>query len=76
MLPEELKDIAKKLMTYALGETRTIDLSLNEQALLAQHYIHLSSNWNAAKGLNESGLNILFINRPADKSARVVHPNA
>lgn len=76
VLPEELKDIAKKLMTYALGETRTIDLSLNEQALLAQRYIHLSSNWNAAKGLNESGLNILFINRPADKSARVVHPNA
>ncbi|MCU0070886.1 type VI secretion system tip protein VgrG [Pseudomonas koreensis] len=76
VLPEELKGIAKKLMTYALGETRSIDLSLNEQALLAQRYIHLSSNWNAAKGFNETGLNILFINRPADKSARVVHPNA
>ena len=76
VLPEELKGIAKKLMTYALGETRSIDLNLNEQALLAQRYIHLSSNWNAAKGFNETGLNILFINRPADKSARVVHPNA
>ncbi|NYH09082.1 type VI secretion system tip protein TssI/VgrG [Pseudomonas moraviensis] len=75
-LPEELMGIARKMMTFALGESRSLYLSLNEHALLAQRYIHLSSNWNAAKGLNESGLSILFINRPADKSARVVHPNA
>ena len=75
-LPGELKGIARKLMMFALGESRSLDLSLNEHALLAQRYIHLSSNWNAAKGLNETGLSILFINRPADQSVRVVHPNA
>ncbi|PMX04310.1 type VI secretion system tip protein VgrG [Pseudomonas sp. FW215-R2] len=75
-LPEELIGIARKMMTFALGESRSLDLSLNEHALLAQRYIHLSSNWNAAKGLNETGLSILFINRPADQSVRVVHPNA
>ncbi|WP_192559326.1 type VI secretion system tip protein TssI/VgrG [Pseudomonas allokribbensis] len=75
-LPEELRGIAKKIMTYALGETRSIGLSLNEQEILSQRYIHLSSNWNAAKGFNETELNILFINRPADKYVRMVHPNA
>ncbi|WP_423204559.1 type VI secretion system tip protein TssI/VgrG [Pseudomonas kribbensis] len=75
-LPEELMGIAQKLMAYALGETRNTGLGLNEHAVLAQRYIHLSSNWNAAKGLNETELSILFINRPAEKSIRVVHPNA
>ena len=75
-LPEELMGIAQKLMAYALGETRNTGLGLNEHAVLAQRYIHLSSNWNAAKGLNETELSILFINRPAEKSVRVVHPNA
>jgi type VI secretion system secreted protein VgrG len=75
-LPTELKSIAEKLMAYALGATRGMRLSLDEEELLYRHYIHLSANWNAAKGWNNSDLNIVFINRPAENYKRVVHPNA
>jgi type VI secretion system secreted protein VgrG len=75
-LPEELQTIAKKLMAYALGETRRAGLNLDEEELLYRRYIHLSANWNAAKGWNNSDLNIVFINRPAENYKRVVHPNA
>ena len=74
-LPTELKPIAEKLMVYALGETRRASLSLDEEELLYRRYIHLSANWNAAKGWNNSDLNIVFINRPADNYERGVHPN-
>ncbi|MHC8372619.1 type VI secretion system tip protein TssI/VgrG [Pseudomonas sp. MDT1-85] len=73
-LPVELQPIAKKLMAYALGETRRAGLSLAEEELLVQRYIHLSANWNATRG-NNSDLNIVFINRPAENHKRVVHPN-
>lgn len=74
-LPEELKPIAEKLMAYALGDTRRASLSLDEEELLFRRYIHLSANWNAAKGWNESDLNIVFIDRPAENYVRVVHPH-
>ncbi|MGW8463817.1 type VI secretion system tip protein TssI/VgrG [Pseudomonas sp. CLCA07] len=75
-LPEELLTIAQKLMTYALGESRSTGLSVVEEELLYQRYIHLSANWNAVKGWNNSDLNIVFIDRPAENHKRVVHPNA
>ncbi len=75
VLPVELKPIAEKLMAYAFGETRRLGLSLDEEALLAGRYIHLSANWNAAKGFKNSDLDIVFINRPAANHVRVVHPN-
>ena len=74
-LPVELKPIAEKLMAYALGETRRAGLNVFEQELLFHRYIHLSANWNAANGWNNSGLDIMFINRPAENYVRVVHPN-
>jgi type VI secretion system secreted protein VgrG len=74
-LPVELKPIAEKLMAYALGETRRAGLDVFEEELLCHRYIHLSANWNAAKGWNNSGLNIVFIDRPAENYVRVVHPN-
>jgi type VI secretion system secreted protein VgrG len=75
-LPGELQTIAQKLMTYALGETRSPGLSVFEEELLYQRFIHLSAKWNAAKGWNNSDLNIVFIDRPAENDKRVVHPNA
>jgi type VI secretion system secreted protein VgrG len=75
-LPTELKPIAEKLTAYALGGTRRMSLSLDEEELLYRRYIHLSANWNAAKGWNNSDLNIVFINRPAEDYKRAVHPNA
>jgi type VI secretion system secreted protein VgrG len=75
-IPAELKPIAQKLMAYALGETFSVGLSMSEEALLYERYIHLSANWNAAKGWNNSDLDIVFIDRPAENYQRVVHPNA
>ena len=74
-LPKELQTIAQKLMTYALGETRGAGLSVFEEELLYQRYIHLSANWNAAKNWSNSDLDIVFINRPAENYERGVHPN-
>jgi len=75
-LPAELQPIAKKLMAYALGETRHTGLSLDEDELLLRRYIHQSAHWNAVHDYNESRLDIVFINRPAENHVRVVHPNA
>lgn len=74
-LPEELESIHKKLQAYALGELAIEGLTPEERSLLRSRYIHLSANWNAAKGLNSSDMNIVFINRPAKNNQRVVHPN-
>jgi type VI secretion system secreted protein VgrG len=74
-LPDELEPIHKKLQAYALGESSVERLTVEERALLRSRYIHLSANWNTAKGLNSSDLDIVFINRPADNNRRVVHPN-
>jgi len=74
-LPTELGEISEKLMAYALGMSKTIGLTLQQEQLLFQRYVHLSDNWNATKGLNNSDLGILFINRPNDNLLRTVHPN-
>lgn len=74
-LPVELIPIYEKLMEYAQGRRKTPGLTSREEELLFQRYIHLSDNWNAAKNLNNSDLNIVFINRPDQYSVRTVHPN-
>jgi len=74
-LPEELVPIHKKLQAYALGESPDPGLTINEVKLLRRRYIHLSAHWNAAKGLNSSEMNVVFINRPTEKRQRVVHPH-
>ncbi|MFJ4445654.1 type IV secretion protein Rhs [Pseudomonas sp. NPDC089422] len=73
-LPDELLPIAAKLQAFALREAYT-PLTFNEAALLRRRYIHLSANWNAAKGWNNSALDVLFINRPAEGMVRREHPN-
>ncbi|WP_036997683.1 PAAR domain-containing protein, partial [Metapseudomonas resinovorans] len=52
-LPAELQPIAAKLQAFALREAFT-PLTAEEEALLRRRYIHLSANWNAAKGWNNS----------------------
>ena len=74
-LPAELIPIYEKLMPYALGKSKTLRLSAQEEQLLFQSYVHLSDNWNAAKSRNNSDLNIVFINRPDGTGVRTVHPN-
>ncbi|EJM20869.1 Rhs element Vgr protein [Pseudomonas sp. GM18] len=74
-LPSDLEPIHKKLQAYAFGDTKTEGLTVEERALLRSRYIHISANWNAAKGFNSSDMDIVFINRPAKKNQRVVHPH-
>jgi type VI secretion system secreted protein VgrG len=74
-LPAELIPISEKLMAYALGKNPTTGLNPQEEELLFQRYVHLSDNWNAAKNLNNSDLDVVFINRPNDGPVRTVHPN-
>lgn len=50
-------------------------LTAEEDALLRRSYIHLSAHWNAAKGWNNSALDVVFINRPAEGMQRREHPN-
>ncbi|MFT0517582.1 hypothetical protein [Pseudomonas faucium] len=73
-LPTELLSIASKLQAFALREAYAA-LTTEEAALLNGRYIHLSANWNAAKGWNDSGLDVVFINRPATGMRRKEHPN-
>ncbi len=74
-LPEELILIHTKLEAYALGKSSVEGLTIKERDLLRSRYIHLSAHWNAAKNLNSSDVNIVFINRPAKNNQRVVHPH-
>ncbi|MCY1505400.1 hypothetical protein D9M68_396160 [compost metagenome] len=73
-LPVELQPIAAKLQAFALREAFT-PLTGEEIALLRRRYIHLSANWNAAKGWNNSALGVVFVNRPAEGMQRKEHPN-
>ena len=73
-LPFELLEISRKLHAFALGECEQLRLTEDEQRLLRDRYVHASANWNALKGLRNSVLDVLFINRPA-AGGRVVHPN-
>lgn len=74
-LPQELRDIHRKLNSYVLNGGVGPALSYDEEALLRMRYIHNSAHWNAAKGFNESDLGVVFVNRPAQEGKRVVHPN-
>jgi type VI secretion system secreted protein VgrG len=67
--------LAAKLLAYALGDSPSSGLTQAEDALLRHRYIHQSAHWNAAKGKNNSDLEVVFINRPTDNNKRVVHPN-
>ncbi|MAB97986.1 MAG: type VI secretion system tip protein VgrG [Pseudomonadaceae bacterium] len=75
LLPAELEGVAQKLTTYALGQSSAINLTSEEMTLLYRRYIHLSANWNAAKGWNSSSFDVVFINRPANNYKRAVYPN-
>ena len=73
-MPIELQPISSKLQAYALGQSYS-PLTADETSLLRRRYIHLLANWNAAKGWNGSGLDVVFINRPAEGYQRMEHPN-
>jgi uncharacterized Zn-binding protein involved in type VI secretion len=73
-LPAELQSIAAKLQAYALREPFE-RLNANDVSLLRRRYIHLSANWNPAKNWNNSDLDVVFINRPAEGNQRAkYHP--
>ncbi len=73
-LPEELLEISRKLHAFALGEQQQPGLTAEEEQLLRHRYMHASANWNAVKGLRNSVLDVLFVNRPAAEG-RVLHAN-
>ncbi|MFJ4456737.1 phospholipase effector Tle1 domain-containing protein [Pseudomonas sp. NPDC089392] len=73
-LPDELLEISRKLHAFALGECEKPGLTEDEQRLLRDRYVHASANWNALKGLRNSVLDVLFVNRPG-AGGRVVHAN-
>ena len=71
-VPDELLGISGKLHDHVLSGG--VGLSADEEALLQTRYVHASAHWNALKGLRSSGLDVLFVNRPAE-GGRVVHDN-
>lgn len=73
-LPEELLGISRKLHGFALGECEEPGLTEDELCLLRDRYVHASANWNALKGLRNSVLDVLFVNRPR-AGGRVMHAN-
>lgn len=73
-VPDELVDISHKLHAFALGESEHAGLTAEQQRLLRERYVHTSANWNALKGLSNSVLDVLFVNRPG-AGGRVVHAN-
>lgn len=73
-LPAELLEISRKLHAFALGECEQPGLTEDEQRLLRDRYVHASANWNALKGLRNSVLDVLFVNRPG-VDGRLVHAN-
>ncbi|MEC4563393.1 DUF2235 domain-containing protein [Pseudomonas inefficax] len=73
-LPEELLGISRKLHEFVLGECEEHGLTEDELGLLRDRYVHASANWNALKGLSNSVLDVLFVNRPG-AGGRVMHAN-
>lgn len=73
-LPDELQVISGKLHDFALGRSHHLLLAPAEQALLRSRYVHTSAHWNALKGLRNSALDTLYIDRPAE-GGRVLHDN-
>lgn len=73
-LPAELLAISRKLHAFAFGDQQQPGLTGEEEQLLRHKYIHTSANWNALKGLRNSVLDMLFVNRPGAQG-RVMHAN-
>ncbi|MCO7516044.1 DUF2235 domain-containing protein [Pseudomonas guariconensis] len=73
-LPEALLGISAKLHDFALGRSAGPGLSEEERHLLEARYIHASAHWNALKGLRNSELEVMFVDRPAE-GGRVMHVN-
>lgn len=73
-LPQSLQPIAAKLTAYVLGQTPTLALSSDEEALLYGHYIHLSSHWST-QGTPGEGIDAKYINRPHESGQRSIYPN-
>ncbi|WP_431312435.1 T6SS phospholipase effector Tle1-like catalytic domain-containing protein [Pseudomonas putida] len=73
-LPAELLPVSRKLHEFALGQCAQLHLTPQERALLQAKYVHTSAHWNAVKGLDNSSLDALFIDRPG-KAGRVLHRN-
>ena len=65
-LPRELEVIYGKLRDFALGRLADPGLREDEAGLLKARYIHTSAHWNPLKGLRNSGLDLLYIDRPAE----------
>ncbi|KRW63237.1 PAAR domain-containing protein [Stutzerimonas nitrititolerans] len=63
-LPDELLPICNKLLTW--GQSGKGSLDADEERLLRQRYIHLSSNWNAAVGQGGGRWDLVFVNAPAE----------
>ncbi|MNN69656.1 hypothetical protein D3C81_1854660 [compost metagenome] len=73
-VPDELLEISRKLHGFALGTRPDAGLTEDEQRLLRDKYIHTAAHWNPVKGLRNSTLDVLFVNRPGE-AGRVVHAN-
>lgn len=73
-LPQELQGISDKLHDFALGRSEEPGLTREQRQLLEARYIHASAHWNALKGLRNSELDVLYIDRPAE-GGRVMHGN-
>ncbi|MCZ9636662.1 DUF2235 domain-containing protein [Pseudomonas putida] len=73
-VPDELQAISSKLHDFALGRSAQAGLTTEEQALLLAKYVHTSAHWNAVKGLHNSALDMMYIDRPA-VGGRVMHQN-
>ncbi|MFL9814207.1 DUF2235 domain-containing protein [Stutzerimonas sp. VN223-3] len=72
-VPAELMPIKDKLLAWASSGGGSLDE--DEECLLRQRYIHLSSNWNAAIGPGGSRWDVVFINAPA-KNGRAHHDDS
>ncbi|MEB3901957.1 DUF2235 domain-containing protein [Pseudomonas putida] len=73
-LPQELQEISDKLHDFALGRSTEPGLTVEQRQLLEARYIHASAHWNALKGLRNSELDVVYIDRPAE-GGRVMHGN-
>ncbi|RWU19269.1 type IV secretion protein Rhs [Pseudomonas alkylphenolica] len=73
-VPSALQAIASKLTAYATGEQPDAGLDAEEEALLFERYIHLSSDWSVAGAVRE-GVTALYVNRPHESGQRSVFPN-
>ncbi|MBA1187535.1 DUF2235 domain-containing protein [Pseudomonas entomophila] len=71
-IPDELRPIADTLEAMALGEREAPGLTPEQRRVLTSRYIHTSAHWNPIKGLRNSALDALYIDRPAPQGRRRV----